>query len=167
MSWRPLLDGELKDEALAGVRAIVDDLVPFWRDPAGEPSLADGDAGWAILCAGLARSDRDSRHRRIAQTCIERAVAATEKNPSAAGLFAGLASGRPAGRGASRTSAGRIPGCGTKPVCSAIWCSIWPGTSAGHGFSGVVARSILFIFRVPDCTYFTATLKRGRCHEQR
>jgi len=37
----------------------------------------------------------------------------------------------------------------------------------GHGFSGILARSILFIFCVPNRTSFTATLKGGRCHEQR
>src|SRR6516162_4063062 len=90
MSWRPILDGELNDEARASVRAIVDDLAAFWRDPAGEPSLADGHAGSAILCACMAQSDRGRTHRRMAQVFIERAIAATEKNPSAAGLYPGL-----------------------------------------------------------------------------
>jgi lantibiotic modifying enzyme len=90
MSWWPLLDGDLKEEARDCVRAIVDDLATFWRDPAGEPSLADGYAGWAILCAALAQSDHGNRHLRIAQACIERAVAETQKNPSAAGLYGGL-----------------------------------------------------------------------------
>ena len=67
MSWRPLLDGEPRDEARAGAWAIVDDLAAFWREPAGEPLLADGHAGWAILCAALAQSDHGNRHRRNAQ----------------------------------------------------------------------------------------------------
>jgi hypothetical protein len=57
LSWRPLLQGQLNDDARDCVRAIVDDLGAYWRDPAGEPSLADGHAGWAILCAALAQSD--------------------------------------------------------------------------------------------------------------
>jgi lantibiotic modifying enzyme len=90
MSWQPLLNGELKDEARECVRAIVDDLAAYWRDPAGEPSLADGHAGWAILCASLAQCDHGHRHLHIAQGCIERAVAATQKNPSTAALYGGL-----------------------------------------------------------------------------
>jgi lantibiotic modifying enzyme len=90
MSWWPLLNGQLKDQAHAGVRAIVEDLAAYWRDPAGEPSLADGHAGWAILCAALAQSDHGNRHLRIAQGCLERAIAATQEKPSTAALYGGL-----------------------------------------------------------------------------
>jgi hypothetical protein len=73
------------------VRAIVDDLAAYWRDPAGEPSLADGHAGWAILCASLAQSDRGNPYRPMPQVCLELAVSATQEQPSTAALYGGLA----------------------------------------------------------------------------
>jgi lantibiotic modifying enzyme len=77
------------------VRAIVDDLAAFERDPGGEPSLADGYTGWAILSGYLAeidvRNHQNRRHHvRIAHACIDRAIAATERIPTTAALYGGL-----------------------------------------------------------------------------
>jgi hypothetical protein len=89
------LDGNLFDEARTCARDIVDDLAVFYRKPAGEPSLADGLAGRALLSGYLAQVDRpdhngNDRHCRTAQDCVDRAIAATEKTASTAGLYSGL-----------------------------------------------------------------------------
>jgi hypothetical protein len=94
MSWQPLLEGNLNHEARASVQAIVDDLT-LQGVPAGGPSLADGLAGVANLSGYLCQTNHSNdadcdRHNHIAQACIAEAIAATEKSPSAAGLYGGL-----------------------------------------------------------------------------
>src|SRR5436305_11695550 len=56
MPWQPLLEGTLKDRAWESVQAILDDLAPLARDPAGDPSLAGGTSGLAILHGYLAQA---------------------------------------------------------------------------------------------------------------
>jgi lantibiotic modifying enzyme len=91
MSWQPLLRGELKDRARESVQAIVDALAPLGREPTGEPSLAGGTAGLALLHAYLAQTEGASDHAAIANRYLQQATAAVAEKPTEAFLYSGLA----------------------------------------------------------------------------
>ena len=90
MSWQPLLQGTLAERAQDTMRAILDDLSPLASEPDGDPSLASGDAGLAILHGYLAQSGAGVEHAEIALRCIERALAAMADKPTEASLYSGL-----------------------------------------------------------------------------
>ncbi len=90
MSWQPLLEDTLKDRALESVQGIIDDLGPVGRERAGDPSLAGGTAGLALLHGYLAQTKRWQNHGAIALRCIQDATAALAETPAGASLYSGL-----------------------------------------------------------------------------
>jgi hypothetical protein len=90
MPWQPLLEGALKDRALESVRAILHDLAPRACAPDGEPSLAGGTAGLAVLHGYLAQAEAGQGHAALAGRYLRRATAAVAAEPAAASLYSGL-----------------------------------------------------------------------------
>jgi hypothetical protein len=80
----------LKDRALESVRAILDDLSPLGREPAGDPSLAGGTTGLAILHGYLAQGQHGSDPAVVAVRCLRHAIAAMADDPTEASLYSGL-----------------------------------------------------------------------------
>jgi hypothetical protein len=91
MSWQPLLQGALKDRALESVQAIVNDLARLSLAPAGDPSLASGTAGLALLYGYLAQAQGAPDHAATAVRLLEQATAALADKPVWASLHGGLA----------------------------------------------------------------------------
>jgi len=92
MSWQPILEGALKDSARECVHAIVADLEPRAREPFGDPSLADGTAGLAVLHGYLAQNGQAAEHEALARRCLQHATAAVAEQPGTASLYSGLTS---------------------------------------------------------------------------
>jgi hypothetical protein len=99
MSWQPLLQAALKDGAWRSVREILDDLSPAERDPTGDPSLAGGLAGLALLHGYLGQAGQQGLRAAgfipagtspAARRCLRRATAAVADNPTSASLSSGL-----------------------------------------------------------------------------
>jgi hypothetical protein len=90
MSWRPLLEGSLKDRARESVQAIRDDLAVRPQDAASEPSLAGGAAGLAVLHGYLARAGRGPDHEALAAGCLQDSLTALADRPREASLYGGL-----------------------------------------------------------------------------
>jgi hypothetical protein len=89
MPWQPLLRGALKKSAVESIQTIVDDLAAPGQGQGGDPSLAGGAAGLALLHGYLAQAacGKDSG---AAARCLERATAAVADNPTSASLYSGL-----------------------------------------------------------------------------
>jgi lantibiotic modifying enzyme len=85
-----LLQGALKERAQCTLHAIVDDLARLEHGAAGDPTLASGAAGLAILHAYLAQAGRGTSHTDAAVRCLNRAVAALTEKPMEASLYSGL-----------------------------------------------------------------------------
>jgi hypothetical protein len=90
MSWQPLLQDARKDRALESVQAIVDDLARLSRDPGGDPSLAGGTAGLALLHGYLAQTQGAPDHAATAVRLLEQATTAVADKPAWASLYVGL-----------------------------------------------------------------------------
>src|SRR5690349_12222192 len=90
MSWKPLLTGELKDRAWERVREIADHLSVPPHDPAGDPSLAGGTTGLALLHGYLALAGCGPDHAGLAVHFLERATAALSDRAVEASLYSGL-----------------------------------------------------------------------------
>jgi lantibiotic modifying enzyme len=90
MPWQPLLQGKLRDQACASVRAILNDLSRVGREPAGDPSLADGFSGLALLHDYLAQTENAQDHAAVAREYLQAAIAALVDNPTTASLYGGL-----------------------------------------------------------------------------
>src|SRR5438046_1391657 len=89
--WQPLLEGEQAQRALEAIEAIARDLE---AQPAGDPSLAGGAAGLAVLFAYLdhawpGRGHDDTACRFVGQA-VE-GVASSRMPPDLYGGFAGVA----------------------------------------------------------------------------
>ena len=75
-----------------------------------------------------------------------------------------------AGAGVSRTSAGRIRGCGTWLACRKTWCCTWHATSAARRFAGRKGSSTLGVCwgtrisrrRRDTCTWTTRSWRTHR-----
>src|SRR4029077_9880693 len=103
MPWQPLLEGALRDSARESLRAILADLESRGREPSGDPSLAGGTAGLAVLPGSLARAGvtacLPSLHASLAQTgqgpgsealarrYLQHAIAAVAGQPGIASLY--------------------------------------------------------------------------------
>jgi lantibiotic modifying enzyme len=90
MSWQPLLEGAPKVRARECIQALLDDLTPLGRDPGGEPSLAGGATGLALLHGYLAQSEGSPDHAASAGRCLQAAIAAVADRPMEASLYGGL-----------------------------------------------------------------------------
>jgi hypothetical protein len=90
MTWQPLLEGPWRDRALQGVEAIVDHLAPLTRDAAGDPTLAGGTSGLALLYAYQAQAQGGPEPVTAAIRCLEHAVAALSDTAAPASLYEGL-----------------------------------------------------------------------------
>jgi lantibiotic modifying enzyme len=90
MPWQPLLQGTFEDHASGSVQAILNDLSSSGRDPAGDPSLADGFSGLAVLHGFLAQTESGQDHAALVRECLQRATAALADNPTSASLYSGL-----------------------------------------------------------------------------
>ncbi len=89
-SWRPLLSGPLRDQALETVDRLVHDL-DRWDGHAGpDASLSTGAAGMAVCSAALARAAGDRRAGELADMRLDEAVAALGSARMAPSLFAGF-----------------------------------------------------------------------------
>jgi hypothetical protein len=89
--WRPILSGTIARQALQAVDAIAESL-PYVAPPAGEqdPSLANGDAGLAVLYAWLAQTGRMPQADVLAWQCLERAIEAVSTQRMDASLYGGF-----------------------------------------------------------------------------
>jgi lantibiotic modifying enzyme len=90
MSWQPLLQGAWKDRAQECIQAILDDLTSLGRDPGGDPSLAGGTAGLALLHGYLAQTEHSQDHAARAGRCLQDAIATVADRPVEASLYSGL-----------------------------------------------------------------------------
>jgi lantibiotic modifying enzyme len=90
MSWRPLLQGALKGLALQSVQAIVEDLANLSPAAAGDPSLANGTAGLALLHGYLAQTEGAPDHAATAAGLLRQATATVADKPASASLYSGL-----------------------------------------------------------------------------
>jgi lantibiotic modifying enzyme len=88
MSWRPILNGSPRAQALECVHAIARNV------PRGECcdelSLSGGSPGVALLHAYLARTQLSEGGENAAVQCLRMAVTAAARQPTAAALFGGL-----------------------------------------------------------------------------
>jgi lantibiotic modifying enzyme len=90
MCWRPLLEGALKDRALESIAAVADALSARERDRDGDPSLAGGTAGLAVLFGYLAQTAQGAESDALALRCLHHATAAVAEQPRTASLYGGL-----------------------------------------------------------------------------
>jgi hypothetical protein len=90
MPWQPLLEGALRDSAGESVRAILADLESWGREPSGDPSLAGGTAGLAVLHGYLAQAGLEPASAAVAHRCLRHATAAVAEQPGTASLYSGL-----------------------------------------------------------------------------
>jgi hypothetical protein len=90
MSWEPVLEGTLRDRALESVQAILADLAPPGSGPAGDPSLAGGTAGLALLHGYLAQAKCGQDAAAVAGRCLQHATLAAADQPMPASLYSGL-----------------------------------------------------------------------------
>jgi lantibiotic modifying enzyme len=86
--WRPILAGEIKDQALAAVGEIVAALPDPTSAEISNASLSGGSAGLAILCAYLSRAALDDDVN--APQFLAHAVNAVSAQPMDASLFGGF-----------------------------------------------------------------------------
>src|SRR3712207_4817664 len=87
--WRPLVSGATRQEALQAVDAIaesVTSLSPGERDP----SLAGGQAGLALLYAGLAKEGRSPQAHDLAWECLDRAIESVATGSMGSSLWEGF-----------------------------------------------------------------------------
>jgi lantibiotic modifying enzyme len=90
LTWQPLLKGNLKDRACETVQAILNDLAPLECDPSGDPSLASGTSGLAVLHSYVARTDTHGDHAALAVQHLQHTTAAVAERPIEASLYSGL-----------------------------------------------------------------------------
>jgi hypothetical protein len=90
MSWKPLLEGALKDGAWQSLQEILGDLAPPGRDSADDPSLAGGTTGLAVLHGYLAQAGCGKDSPATARECLRRATASVANHPMEASLYSGL-----------------------------------------------------------------------------
>jgi hypothetical protein len=90
MAWQPLLEGALRDSARQSVRAILADLESRGREPSGDPSLAGGTAGLAVVHGYLAQTRQGTESEALARRCLQHATAAVAEQPGTASLYSGL-----------------------------------------------------------------------------
>ena len=90
MPWRPLLEGTASRSACESVRAILADLESWGREPSGDPSLAGGTAGLAVLHGYLAPAGLGPESEAVAHRCLRHATAAMAERPGRASLYSGL-----------------------------------------------------------------------------
>ena len=90
MPWRPLLEGTASRSACESVRAILTDLESWGREPSGDPSLAGGTAGLAVLHGYLAQAGLGPESEAVARRCLRHATAAVAERPGRASLYSGL-----------------------------------------------------------------------------
>jgi hypothetical protein len=89
MTWQPLLEGDWRDRALEGARAIADNLAPLGQDSAEDPTLSAGTAGFAVLHAYMARAFGESKRPAFAIRCLRHALATMRSRPAQAALYDG------------------------------------------------------------------------------
>jgi hypothetical protein len=90
MTWQPLLEGAASEAARESVRAILADLESWGREPSGDPSLAGGTAGLAVLHGYLAQAGVGPGSAAVAHRCLRHATAAMAERPGSASLYSGL-----------------------------------------------------------------------------
>jgi len=90
MTWQPLLEGAASEAAREGVRAILADLESWGREPSGDPSLAGGTVGLAVLHGYLAQAGLGPESEAVARRCLRHATAAMAERPGSASLYSGL-----------------------------------------------------------------------------
>ena len=93
-SWRPVLDGALRERALEVVHAIADSLRGSFLDRVEYASLACGHAGLAILFAYLDLAQPEEDYDETATQFLQRAINALSESamlPSLYGGFTGIA----------------------------------------------------------------------------
>src|SRR6516165_1782687 len=90
MPWQPLLEGAWRDSARESVRAILAGLESLGRAPSGDPSLAGGTAGLAVLLGYLAQTGLEPESAAVAHRCLQHATAAVVEQPGTASLYSGL-----------------------------------------------------------------------------
>src|SRR5215213_9125906 len=89
--WRPILSGTTAQQALQAVDAITESIASI-SAPTGEqdPSLANGQAGLALLYAWLARTRRMPQADVLARQCLDQAIEAVSTQAMNASLYGGF-----------------------------------------------------------------------------
>jgi lantibiotic biosynthesis protein len=88
--WRPILSGTTAQHALQAVDAI-SESIPSVAPPGGpDPSLANGQAGLALLYAWLARTRRMPQADALARQYLDQAVEAVSTRAMDASLYGGF-----------------------------------------------------------------------------
>lgn len=92
-AWHPLLDGDLRRQALEVIADVADSLREWSQASVGaaERSLADGALGLAILFNYLSQTGSDPSDAARAATLLDRAVRRAADNEVSPGLYVGLA----------------------------------------------------------------------------
>src|SRR6266542_2461759 len=90
MGWQALLEGTLKDRAEQSVQAIVETITGSDPGAAGDPSLAGGTSGPAVLHGYLAQSQGGPDHAALAHHQLHHALTTVADSPTSASLYSGL-----------------------------------------------------------------------------
>lgn len=88
--WRPLLSDTAQLRALRSVDAIAEAIAALAPDE-GDPSLAGGQAGLAVLYAWLAKAGRGPQAERLAWQCLDRAIEAVATDVMESSFWEGFA----------------------------------------------------------------------------
>ena len=84
MTWRPLLEGTASRSACESMRAVLADLESWGREPSGDPSLAGGTAGLAVLHGYLAQTGHGPESDAVVRRGLRHATAAVSERPGRA-----------------------------------------------------------------------------------
>jgi lantibiotic modifying enzyme len=90
-TWRALLEGNLREQALEVAEAIARRLRQVAEGGTVNPSLSGGASGLAICFAYLARLQADQGHETLAATLLDQAITAVTEAPAEAAFYSGLA----------------------------------------------------------------------------
>jgi hypothetical protein len=90
MPWQPLLEGAERESAWESVQAIAADLSSLGRDSWGNPSLAGGVAGLAVLHGYRAQTGQGPESDDLVRRCLQHAIAVAAEQPGTASLSSGL-----------------------------------------------------------------------------
>jgi len=89
-AWRPILQGELAEQAHAAIQAIAQTLQPA-ATTLTNPTLADGLAGGALFYAYLAQAEQNEEYAATAMTLLAQLIDAVAAQPLPPALYTGLA----------------------------------------------------------------------------
>jgi lantibiotic biosynthesis protein len=87
-SWRPLLSGPVRDDALEAVDALATSVAA--ADARADPSLSSGSAGLSVFFAQLARVGAKEHAPAVARRYLDNAIDVLSSAPLGSSLYAGF-----------------------------------------------------------------------------